>query len=984
MPGSTIDLAIVISAVDSASAILGPLGTTLAGIGTAMIKVGATSAQAAGDFQSSMASLVTGAGESASNLSMVSNGVLDLSTKTGTSTQQLSAGLYQLESAGLHGSQGLAVLQAAAEGAKVGSADLGVTANSLSTILTDYHQPASAATADMNALTVTVASGKTHLQDLASSMGSVLPLASSLGIAFPQVAGALATMTNAGMDAQRASMNLANAIRSLSAPNASAEKSMKAVGLSAQQLKDTLSTQGLTGAISLIEQHVGKTFPANSVQAVQAFKAIMGGATGYNVALMLGGQNMKSFEGNVTNITKAMNAGGTAVQGWSLVQSTFNFQLAQAQQALQALEIRIGTALLPILGKLLGQVMPLVTAFGNWVVQSNVVGKAIAFIQSLITSIAPQFKIFWSLLGDIVSQFISWIVQSGVLQRVMNDVFTAVNGFLLLIYHGLPVIESLFVQILGVVTQLTQWLFSSQNLNATMSILTGVVQTVSTVVSILSGTIIPLIEGFVNWVVQSGLLQGALNLVVAVAKLVQGIVTAVTTVLGPVIQGFANWITQSGILHLSLGVATTGVQNLQNWLGSSTGALKSWGDQAATSAKQALGIGGVQGGGGDQQGGKAVTKTSTGAISNKWSEVLAPPQISPWQQFLAVLGNIGDKINNVVLPAWRSFQQAIASLRPQLAMMIAGLSAPFLTAWDFTVMFFGNLGKLITDNLALAGVWILGLGKTILGGLVAMWSKATGDNEGYKQGWKIFLDGVNQMGNAAWQGLGNLWSFWTNFIAAITQQALQRTIGHWQDLYNALIGHSIVPDLVNGIVAWFGKLPTLIGGAITNLATQLTGKFTSLAQQAVSFGLNFSRMLANGITAGTNYVVNAAINVANRIRAYLGFGSPTEAGPGSTSGQWMSNLITMLSDDLRSGAPQIAAAAQVAVSPIASAFNAPTSAPAPSSSTGNSSSVSIVVNAPGRSKTEAQDIANQVQQILAKQLRQQSIAPRYLAGGTHS
>src|SRR5262249_57942986 len=107
-------------------------------------------------------------GEAESNIGLVSNGVLQMAVDTGSSTKQLTDGLYMIESAGYHGADGLKVLKAAAEGAKVGNADLGVTANAVTTILTDYHLSGDQATAATNALITTVASGKTHLQDLAS------------------------------------------------------------------------------------------------------------------------------------------------------------------------------------------------------------------------------------------------------------------------------------------------------------------------------------------------------------------------------------------------------------------------------------------------------------------------------------------------------------------------------------------------------------------------------------------------------------------------------------------------------------------------------------------------------------------------------------------------------------------------------------------------------------------------------------------------
>src|SRR6266571_4574128 len=328
------------------------LGGMIALAGTAMaVKFGIDAVKAAGDFQSGMTSLVTGAGELESNLKMVSDGVLQLSIDTATSTKQLTSGMYMIESAGYHGADGLNVLKIAAEGAKVGNADLGATANALTTILTDYHLKSTDAAGAMNALTATVASGKTHLQDLASSMGSVLPLASSLGISFPQVAGAIAVMTNSGMNAQRAAMNLTNTIRSLAAPNSMATKSMKEVGLSAQQLHDTLSNQGLAATIQEVSDAVGKKFPAGSVQAVQAFKAIMGGATGYNVSLMLGGKNMAAYQANIKAIGGAMQNSKNGVMGWEQVQSTFNQKIAQAQAAFNVLLITLGTKLLPIMGK---------------------------------------------------------------------------------------------------------------------------------------------------------------------------------------------------------------------------------------------------------------------------------------------------------------------------------------------------------------------------------------------------------------------------------------------------------------------------------------------------------------------------------------------------------------------------------------------------------------------------------------------------------
>src|SRR5487761_1425903 len=87
----------------------------LSGAGTAVIVAGlavaGVSIKMAGDFQESMTSLVTGAGESQSAIDMVSQGILAMAPAVGTSTTDLAAGMYMIESAGYHGAAGLNVLR---------------------------------------------------------------------------------------------------------------------------------------------------------------------------------------------------------------------------------------------------------------------------------------------------------------------------------------------------------------------------------------------------------------------------------------------------------------------------------------------------------------------------------------------------------------------------------------------------------------------------------------------------------------------------------------------------------------------------------------------------------------------------------------------------------------------------------------------------------------------------------------------------------
>ena len=249
----------------STSATLGAaskVGTiALTGLAVGAVAVGGASVKMAGDFQESITQLQTGAGESAANLGMVSAGILNMAGQVGVSAQALSAGMYQVDSAGYKAADGLTVLKAAAQGAKLGNADMTTVANGLTTALTDYHLSADQAATVTSKLVTTVASGKTTMGELSASLSAVMPSAAAAGVGMDQVLGALATMTGQGISAQQASQNLASSIASLQNPTSVASKAMAQMGLNSTDVAAQLGQKGLTGTLDemaqAVMQHMG-------------------------------------------------------------------------------------------------------------------------------------------------------------------------------------------------------------------------------------------------------------------------------------------------------------------------------------------------------------------------------------------------------------------------------------------------------------------------------------------------------------------------------------------------------------------------------------------------------------------------------------------------------------------------------------------------------------------------------------------------------
>lgn len=389
----------------------------------------------AADWQESLTQLVTGAGEPVKAIGMIRSALLSMSVDTGTSVSDLTSGLYMISSAGYHGASGLKILQAAAEGARTGNASLADVSNVLTSAMNAYHYPASQAVAVTDQLVATVAAGKMHMSDLATSLSNVLPVAASAKISLAQVGGAIATMTMQGMTARRASTDLAFMIRGLIDPSAAASAQMQALGLNANKVSANVGKLGLTGTLDELTEAIlrntqGGTTLASSYAGMtaqtrayaeqiltgkmttqdlttatdglsvkqgalltsfakaasgatglkQTFDAAMskmvGGATGLNVALLLGGKNMSHFRDNVKSVTDAAHGAGGSVSGWAKIQGDFNFKLSQAGHAAEAVAYSVGDALLPAATAAMG----VIADFGGWLTRNKAAAVALAAV----------------------------------------------------------------------------------------------------------------------------------------------------------------------------------------------------------------------------------------------------------------------------------------------------------------------------------------------------------------------------------------------------------------------------------------------------------------------------------------------------------------------------------------------------------------------------------------------------------------------------
>jgi TP901 family phage tail tape measure protein len=322
---------------------------TLIGVGTA-----AAAVKMASSYQTATVQLVTSAGETNDKLDMVRKGMLNMAGQVGVKATDLAHAMYYVEAAGYHAGAGLTVLKAAAQGAAAEGADTTTVAKALTDVLKDYHLSASQAGDITSKMITAVAHGKVNLQDFSAAFANIIPAASAAGISFNDAGAALAEMTNHGFTAQRASQNLAQALRSLLNPTKPMQKAFDEFGVSSKTLSARLhGPNGLTDAMEYLSEAASKAGKEGTPEFAAALKRLMGTAPGANAALTTVGANFKDTSDTIKAMAKSTTDSSGKVKGFAEVQETLGQKVKQLKAGFDTLMIELGTKLIPIVTKII-------------------------------------------------------------------------------------------------------------------------------------------------------------------------------------------------------------------------------------------------------------------------------------------------------------------------------------------------------------------------------------------------------------------------------------------------------------------------------------------------------------------------------------------------------------------------------------------------------------------------------------------------------
>lgn len=187
------------SAFQSAGKTMTNLGKTLAPVSAVFGTALGASVKGASDFTDGMAKMSTLFDTTQTSVSDLSKDFLDLSNKMGLSATELAEAGYQALSAGQSVDDVAGFVETAGNLAKAGFTSTSTAVDVLTTAMNAYGESAGTAEEISNKLVRTQNLGKTTVDELASSMGKIIPTASGMNVNIDNLTSGYVSLTKQGI-----------------------------------------------------------------------------------------------------------------------------------------------------------------------------------------------------------------------------------------------------------------------------------------------------------------------------------------------------------------------------------------------------------------------------------------------------------------------------------------------------------------------------------------------------------------------------------------------------------------------------------------------------------------------------------------------------------------------------------------------------------------------------------------------------------------
>jgi len=334
-------------ALKGVGSVLKGIGSAAAGVtkATAIMGAGfaALSTKLAGDFQKNLLEVSTLMDTNAFNMKKMSAELRNAAGASGLALSSLSKAKYDIVSAGFGGvSDSAKVLNTSMQLAVGGVTSAAEAADLLTSSINAYGLKAKDSQKISDSLFVTVQQGKTTINQLAQSLGQVLPFAKAMNLSIDGVGASMAVLTAAGINTAEATTALKGTITGLTAPGKAAKAAMEEAGISVKRFAD-----GSVDLVQTMAQFEGMDSDALS-KFVPNVRAQLGILTMANNMEALR-EKVGAFDEAATNVDEFGNAISETEVAFKKMRVGFNNQMASLINNAQSGMILVGDAIMKVI-----------------------------------------------------------------------------------------------------------------------------------------------------------------------------------------------------------------------------------------------------------------------------------------------------------------------------------------------------------------------------------------------------------------------------------------------------------------------------------------------------------------------------------------------------------------------------------------------------------------------------------------------------------
>ena len=327
--------------IQSAGKTITSVGSTLtkaitvpiAGVATAAVKM-------SNDFKNAMAKVGTIADTTNTPMTALKEQVIDLSNAVGVGVTDIAEAQYQAISAGVDTAASVDFVSTAIKTAKGGFADTTTAVDGLTTVLNAYGFEASKAAEISDQMLLAQNFGKTSFGDMASSMGKVIPIASSLNVSTEELFGSIAVLTKNGIATSEAVTGLKAAYSNILKPSTDASKTAQQLGLDFSSAH--LQSIGWAKFLDEIKEKTGGN--------AETMAKLFGSTEALNSVTVLAGKGSADFTKVLGKMGDAAGMTQTAYEKMLTPTERMNISFNKIKNSL----IQFGAALTPAFDKVAG------------------------------------------------------------------------------------------------------------------------------------------------------------------------------------------------------------------------------------------------------------------------------------------------------------------------------------------------------------------------------------------------------------------------------------------------------------------------------------------------------------------------------------------------------------------------------------------------------------------------------------------------------